>query len=79
VAAYTGWKDSRNDPQTAVVYGDGSRLDPAHIEIAREVMDEICSNWRWEAGDLMMIDNEQVMHARMHFVGPRRVLASLYK
>ncbi|KAJ3416355.1 hypothetical protein HDV05_001923 [Chytridiales sp. JEL 0842] len=79
VAAYTGWKDSRNDPTTAVTYGDGEKLDPVAVEDAKVVMDEICSNWRWEKGDLMMIDNEQVMHARRSFAPPRRVLASLYK
>jgi len=26
VAAYTGWKDKRNDPTKAVVFGDNSEL-----------------------------------------------------
>lgn len=31
LAAYTGWKDSRNDPTKAVVFGDGRPLDGAAV------------------------------------------------
>jgi hypothetical protein len=27
VAAYTGWKDKRNNPKKAVLFGDGTELD----------------------------------------------------
>lgn len=30
IAAYTGWKDARNDPLKTITFGDGKPL-PAHI------------------------------------------------
>ena len=79
VAAYKGWKDSRNDPTTAVVFGDGEKLDASVIEDAFEIMNQVCCDWKWEKGDILMIDNEQTMHARRSFSPPRRILASIYK
>ena len=32
IAAFKGWKDSRNDPSKSITYGDGSCLDPSEIE-----------------------------------------------
>ena len=93
VAAYTGWNDSRNDGSKAVQLGperskdffqegdkDGEEivyLDGAAIAAAVRVMDEVCVAFPWRAGDILLLDNRTVMHARRPFEGPRRILASL--
>ncbi|KAJ3113211.1 hypothetical protein HDU96_003645 [Phlyctochytrium bullatum] len=77
VAAYLGWRDSRNDPVKAVTYGDGAALEPEGIEAMTEVMKEVGVAVPWKKGDVVWIDNEQVLHARKEFVPPRRILAYL--
>ena len=77
VAAYTGWKDARNDPVTAVTFGDGTPLPPAAVHRIRDIMAEEAVVYRWGRGDVFVIDNNCVLHARQSFTGPRRVLAAL--
>lgn len=33
IAAYTGWKDVRNDPKKAVLYADGTQLDDEGMQL----------------------------------------------
>ena len=77
VAAYTGWVDSRNDPQKAVCCGDGSAVNGTALIKTGEAMEEEAAKIRWKRGDVMLIDNKLVLHARKPFVGPRRIVASI--
>ena len=77
VAAYTGWIDSRNDPRRAVICGDGTAVDGDALEATAVAMNEESVAFRWEAGDMLWIDNRLVMHARRPYEGPRRILASI--
>lgn len=77
IAAYRGWKDSRNDPSSAITFGDGSRLDRAAVQDAIELADELSFDIPWREGDVALIDNYVAMHGRRTFSGTRRVLASL--
>lgn len=79
VAAYTGWRDSRNTPENAVTYGDGEKLDSECIAKVAEIMDELAVDMLWEASDIICIDNNLVMHSRKSFVPPRRLLAYVAK
>ena len=79
VAAYLGWKDSRNDPSKAVVFGDGTPMDPEIIHDISKCMNELCVAFQWEKGDVLWIDNHQTMHSRNPFEPPRRILAYLGK
>ena len=40
VAAFTGWKDSRNDPEKAVTLGNGEFLDKESVLLAESIMKE---------------------------------------
>ncbi|XP_078429027.1 2-oxoglutarate (2OG) and Fe(II)-dependent oxygenase superfamily protein [Wolffia australiana] len=79
VAAYTGWKDKRNDPEKAVELGDGSPLSPAVVEDCLRILEEESVALPWKQGDLLLLDNLAVLHARRSFLPPRRILASLCK
>lgn len=79
VAAYTGWKDSRNDPVRAVTFGNGDPLPSDVIHDCLRVLEEECVAVPWKRGDVLLIDNWAVLHSRRSFTPPRRVLASLCK
>lgn len=79
VAAYTGWKDARNDPVKAVTFGDGSPLPPEIIEDCLRILEEESVAVPWKQGDVLLLDNLAVLHARRSFQPPRRILASLCK
>lgn len=79
VAAYTGWKDSRNVPEKAVTFGDGKPLPADIIHDCSRILDEESVAFPWQKGDVLLVDNLAIMHSRGSFTPPRRVLASLCK
>ncbi len=81
VAAFTGWNDSRNIGEKAVVLGDENETvcDPQGIRDAIEIMDEISVAIPWEAGDVLFLDSRTTMHSKKPFNNPRRILASLVR
>ena len=77
IAAFNGWKDTRNNPAKAIMFGDGTPLDPAAVAAASALADELTFDIPWQAGDLALIDNYAAMHGRRTFSGTRKILASL--
>ncbi|CAN1778955.1 Clavaminate synthase-like protein At3g21360 [Linum perenne] len=72
VAAYTGWED-------VVTYGDGKPLPSEIVYDCLNILEEESVAIPWKTGDVLLIDNWSVLHARKSFDPPRRVLASLVK
>ncbi|XP_065869419.1 clavaminate synthase-like protein At3g21360 [Euphorbia lathyris] len=79
VAAYTGWDDKRNDPVKAVTFGNGEALPGEIIHDCQKILEDESVVVPWQKGDVLLLDNLAVLHARKSFVPPRRVLASLCK
>lgn len=77
IAAFQGWKDERNDPSTAITFGDGTRLDRDAVNVATRLGEELSFNVPWQRGDVALVDNYVTMHGRRAFTGTRKVLASL--
>ena len=77
IAAFSGWKDARNDPGKAITFGDGSPLNPSDVEKASFLADELTFDLPWQAWDLALVDNYVAMHGRRSFTGTRKVMASL--
>ncbi|MEP3421492.1 MAG: TauD/TfdA family dioxygenase [Erythrobacter sp.] len=77
IAAFRGWADSRNDPNRAITFGDGTPITNDEMAPAITIADELTYDLAWQAGDVALIDNFAVMHGRRPFNGKRRVLASL--
>lgn len=77
IAAYRGWKDTRNDPSQAIIFGDGGTLDRDAVMTACAIADELSFDMPWQAGDVVLVDNYLTMHGRRTFTGTRKVLASL--
>ena len=65
----------------AIVFGDDrSALTDASLalfEHAYYYTHHAARRVRWRSGDLMILDNRRVMHARDPFIPPRRILASM--
>ncbi|GFS24253.1 taurine catabolism dioxygenase TauD/TfdA [Elysia marginata] len=79
IAVYRGWRDSRNDPQKAITFGDGSPMPPEVMDGLEAILEDLAADVTWQRGDVYFIDNMQVLHARRSFTPPRRILASLVK
>ena len=77
VAVYSGWDDVRNDAKKAVTTPDGETLDGDTMVKMMEKMDQLAVNFRWQPGDVLMINNHTVLHARQPFEGERRILAAI--
>ena len=58
-------------------FGNGERIDREIIELINEVYTRHTSVQRWQAGDLMLIDNILTAHGRECFEGQREVLAAI--
>lgn len=77
IAAYRGWKDSRNVPEKAVLMSDGTYMKPEVMDVVERTLDDAAVDFRWQPGDVLMVDNYQALHGRRVFTPPRRILAWL--
>ena len=59
--------------------GDGSGVPGEAVEALKAIMNEESVDVRWEEGDVLLLDNLVVQHARRISKPPRRVLVSLCK
>jgi len=78
VAAFLGWQDSRNDRRKAVCFGDDTAIDEMVLESISTYMQNNKIANKWNAGDIICLNNRLVMHSRNPFSGPRRVYASIW-
>lgn len=60
-------------------FANGHPVDVDILRAAKRICDDLAVELNWQAGDVALLDNYLVMHARRAFDGPRRVLASLVK
>ena len=77
IAAFMGWKDSRNRHEKVVRFGDGSEIVDEDMQQVVKLSTRFTYDLQWQTGDMAVVDNFLVMHGRRPFTGERRVLASL--
>ena len=66
----------RRDPEDAamhVTFADGGAIPDADFDAVRDALWKNMVFPRWEAGDIVAIDNAIVSHGRMPYAGPRLV------
>jgi len=60
-----------------VYFADGSPIPDSLFEDIRGVLTEQAVIFPWRSGDVLMLDNMLVSHARTPFKGPRRVVVAM--
>ena len=60
-----------------VYYGDGAPIDDATVSEIGELYERTAVRFRWQEGDLLMLDNMLVAHARDPFTGPRKIVVAM--
>ncbi|MDH0864405.1 TauD/TfdA family dioxygenase [Mitsuaria sp. GD03876] len=58
-------------------FADGSPIPDGLLDEVRAVLDAETVSFRWEAGDVLMLDNMLAAHARSPFRGPRKVIVAM--
>ena len=58
-------------------FGNGDALGADVVQLINEVYEANTVRERWQAGDLMLVDNVRTAHARERFEGPRDVLVAM--
>jgi len=79
MASYFGWRDAYNTPGKTLYAGNGEYFDEQFMTDTLAIAEEICVAYKWQVGDILLVDNNTVMHSRKPFTGDRRILVSLGK
>ena len=58
-------------------HGDGSPLEASMLDEIRRVYRAEAISFKWEDGDILMLDNMLAAHGRAPFAGSRRVLVGM--
>ncbi|MEO7455150.1 MAG: TauD/TfdA family dioxygenase [Gemmatimonadaceae bacterium] len=60
-----------------VYYGDGSPIPDETMQHLGEVFEKVAVRFKWQKGDMVMLDNMLVTHARDSFEGPRHIVVAM--
>lgn len=62
---------------THAYYGDGTVITDEELDEVRKVMWDNAIAFRWERGDVLLLDNYLVAHGRNPYEGPRKILVAM--
>jgi alpha-ketoglutarate-dependent taurine dioxygenase len=68
---------SQEDMPRNVYFGDGNPIPDDTVAHLGELYEELCVEPPWEAGDMIVLDNMLVAHARRPFSGERKILVAM--
>jgi hypothetical protein len=60
-----------------VCYGDGTPIDEADLATIGEAYEACAVRFEWRAGDVVMLDNMLVAHARDPYEEPRKIVVAM--
>lgn len=60
-----------------VYYGDGTPIEDEVVDEIGALYERTAVRFPWQEGDLIMLDNMLVAHARDPFVGPRKIVVAM--
>jgi len=58
-------------------FGNGGPIGADVVQLLDEVYEKNTARERWRSGDLFLVDNVRIAHARESFEGPREVLVAM--
>jgi alpha-ketoglutarate-dependent taurine dioxygenase len=70
------YKDPMKMPKAAF-YGDGGEISDEDINSIATALISAETVFKWQVGDVMLVDNQSVAHGRRSFKGKRQILVSL--
>jgi alpha-ketoglutarate-dependent taurine dioxygenase len=59
-------------------FGDGGKISHGQVDQVNAAIDQAMVKFRWERGDLLLVDNFLVTHGRMPYSGARRILVAIH-
>jgi len=62
---------------TQAYFGNGDPIPDDAMDHVRRVCLDASTRFRWQRGDLLILDNLTVAHGRTPFAGPRRILVAM--
>ncbi len=68
---------AEEDMPRNVYFGDGTPIPDEVVDRLGELYEELCVEPPWEAGDMIVLDNMLVAHARRPFSGQRKILVAM--
>lgn len=78
--AYEGLDDAHNlGPRKSAIFCNGDYMPEKAMKTLKDALWNNCVQLPWQKGDIILVDNIQVQHARNDFKGPRSILVSMYK
>jgi alpha-ketoglutarate-dependent taurine dioxygenase len=72
IAAFMGWKGVRENPSSAITFGDGTAIPVEGLERAVELSKKYTFDLPWQDGDVALVDNYMAMHGRKPYSGERK-------
>lgn len=72
IAAYSGWKGVKENPGSALCFGDDSKISKRFLDTAVTIAKSLSYNLLWQDGDVAVVDNNLAMHGRLPFTGERK-------
>jgi alpha-ketoglutarate-dependent taurine dioxygenase len=60
-----------------VYYGDGTPIEDSILDDIRGLYGELMLSFRWQEGDILLLDNMLTAHGRAPFKGPRRIVVAM--
>lgn len=67
---------SDDDQAMQCTFGDGTPIPDSDMEAVRDAIWKNLRAFRWQVGDIVVIDNFAVSHGRMPYHGPRKVVVA---
>lgn len=68
---------SEKDLPYNTCYGDGTPINPDDVEHIRAAYQEEKVIFPWQEGDILLLDNMTIAHAREPYVGDRRIVVAM--
>jgi hypothetical protein len=68
---------SGGEPPRNAFYGDGTPIDDADLEGIRAAYEKEIVVFRWQEGDVLLLDNMLAAHGRKPYRGPRQIVVGM--
>lgn len=70
--------DSDEDLPFSTFYGDGTSISKVEYDLIKKAYDNSRVEFPWKKGDLLMVDNYLISHARNSYEGERQIVVSIF-